>query len=209
MYNLPYFKENNMDAVLEFITQHPFAFLCGVDYNNKPVATQLPVFSEAKNDKIFLYGHLMKATDHHKAFQLNKNLLCVFSGPHSYVSATWYSNPNQASTWNYMSVHVQGTIHFLDSDALVEILRKTCLYFENNNESSPTIFDNLPTKYVENLMSEIVGFEIEVIGIDNVFKLSQNKDKESYTSIIKHLRDSRESIAVAKEMEKRLGDVFK
>ena len=33
---------------------------------------------------------MMKNTDHHKAFAQNENVLVIFTGPHCYVSASWY-----------------------------------------------------------------------------------------------------------------------
>ena len=81
-----------------------------------------------------MIGHMMKSTDHHKAFLYNPNVFVVFTGDHSYVSATWYSNPHQASTWNYMSVHVKGVMSFLNEQGLEDILRKTTLHFENGNK---------------------------------------------------------------------------
>src|SRR5690348_16340341 len=101
MYDLSYFKENDENVIKEFIDKHPFAFLTGCDSENKPVATQVPVFIEKEGDRKYLRGHIMKNTDHHKAFEHNPNVLAVFTGAHTYVSATWYSDPNQASTWNY------------------------------------------------------------------------------------------------------------
>src|ERR1700739_2253551 len=114
MYNLSYFKEDYKNVVLQFIKEHPFAFICGCDAENKPVATQIPVFIDEKNGKLFLSGHIMKNTDHHKAFLHNKNVLVVFTGAHTYVSASTYSKQEQASTWNYMSVHAKGNLSFLD-----------------------------------------------------------------------------------------------
>ena len=35
----------------------------------------------------------MRNTDHHKAFIENPKALAVFTGPDTYVSASWYSNP--------------------------------------------------------------------------------------------------------------------
>ena len=189
MYSLPYFKEHEHEVVMEFIHQHPFAFLSGCDENNRPVATQIPVFIENRGEKLFLTGHMMRSTDHHKAFEKNPNVLCVFTGHHTYVSATWYSNPHQASTWNYMSVHAKGQLRFLGEDALVEVLRKTSLHFENGNVQSSTVFDNLPEDYRNRLMKAIVAFEVEVEEISNVFKLSQNRDHESYRHIIQKLKE--------------------
>ena len=209
MYNLSYFKENDQQIVLDFIHQHPFSFICGCDENSKPVATQIPVFIEERAGKLYLSGHMMKQTDHHKAFEKNANVLCVFAGHHTYVSATWYSNPAQASTWNYMSVHVKGKLKFLDEDALIEVLKKTSLHFENGDKSSSTVYDNLPEGYRNKLIKAIVAFEVEVESIDNVFKLSQNRDKESYQHIVDKLKEQdADGKIIADEMNKRINQVF-
>jgi transcriptional regulator len=209
MYNLPYFKEKDQEKVLEFIHQHPFAFICGCTEDGKPVATQIPVFIEERNGKLFLSGHMMKQTDHHKAFEKNPNVLCVFTGHHSYVSATWYSDPHQASTWNYMSVHVKGQLKFLDEASLIQVLKKTSLHFENNNPQSSTVFDNLSEEYTVKLMKAIIAFEVAVESIDNVFKLSQNRDKESYHQIIDKLESQdADGKSIAEEMKKRSNQLF-
>lgn len=209
MYDLPHHKEKNEQVIKEFIGRYPFAFLAGCDADNNPVATQVPVFIEEQDGKKILRGHIMKHTDHHKAFMHNPNVLVVFTGNHLYVSATMYDNPYQPSTWNYMSVHAHGIVRFLDDTALVSVLRKTSLHFENNNENSTTAFDNLPQEYMQKLMKAIVAFEIEVTEMKNVFKLSQDRDKKSYQNIIANLKDKGEDgIVIAAEMEKRTKDVF-
>lgn len=209
MYNLPSYQEKDQKIVLEFIHQHPFAFITGCDENYKPVATQIPVFIEDRNEKLYLSGHMMKQTDHHKAFEKNPNVLCVFTGNHTYVSATWYVDPHQASTWNYMSVHVKGQLRFLGEDSLIEALRKTSLHFENGNTGSLTVYDNLPQDYRNHLIKAIVAFEVEVESIDNVFKLSQNRDKESYQHIIDKLEErDADGKVIADEMNKRIHKLF-
>ena len=210
MYDLPYHKEKNNHIIKEFIAKYPFAFLTGCDTENKPVATQIPVFIEEINDRKILRGHIMKNTDHHKAFLQNKNVLVVFTGHHTYVSGTWYSNPYTPSTWNYMSVHVQGIIRFLDDNALIDTLRMTTLHFENYNQKSTTTYDNLPSDYTQRLMQAIVAFEIEIKDMDTVFKLSQDRDAKSYDNIIKQLKQQGESgQVIAAEMEKRTMELFK
>lgn len=209
MYDLPYHKEHNEQVIKEFIARYPFAFLAGCDSESKPVATQVPVFIEEKDDRKILRGHIMKNTDHHKAFLHNENVLAVFTGHHTYVSGTWYSNPYTPSTWNFMSVHVKGIIRFLDDDALVDVLRMTTLHFENQNQESTTIYDNLPSDYTARLMKAIVAFEIDIKEIDTVFKLSQDRDAESYENIMMRLKEQDEAgRVIAAEMEKRKNDVF-
>ena len=189
MYNLPYFKEHDPAVVMEFMRQHPFVMLTGCTSDNKPVATQVPVLLDQRGDKLYLLGHIMRQTDHHKAFESNPNVLAVFTSPHTYVSASWYDNPHQGSTWNYISVHARGVLRFLDADGLVDVMKKLTLHFENNNAQSPTVFDNLPEEYTTRLMKAIIAFEIGVEEISNVFKLSQNRDKESYQHIIRKLKE--------------------
>ena len=84
----------------------------------------------------------MKGNDHHHAF-LKMKTFCHFTGKHTYVSGTWYSNPNTPSTWNYMSVHVKGKMRFVDIQELEDILRSVSLHFEGRDQQSPTVYDNL------------------------------------------------------------------
>ena len=208
MYNLPYFKEQDQDTVLQFIKENPFAFLCGCDSANNPVATQVPVFIDEREGKLFLSGHIMKNTDHHKAFLHNSNVLAVFTGAHTYVSSSWYQEKEQASTWNYISVHAKGVLKFLDHQALLGVLKRTTNHFENNPYSGAN-FDDLPTEYVERLSKAIVAFEVEVGTIDNVFKLSQNRDEKSYHNIIGKLESQdADGKRIADEMRKRTSQLF-
>jgi transcriptional regulator len=204
MYNLSYFKEEDKAVVLQFVKEHPFAFITGCDEANKPVATQIPVFIDEREGKLFLSGHIMKHTDHHKAFLHNPNVLAVFIGAHTYVSASVYDNAQQASTWNYMSVHAKGLLSFLDEAALLNILKRTTDHFEGN-PNSPAAYDKLPEEYVQRLSKAIVAFEIEVAEINNVFKLSQNRNEKSYHNIIEALHERKDAASetIATEMEKR------
>ena len=210
MYDLPYYKEEDREVILRFIHEHPFTFISGCDENNKPVATQVPVFIEEREGKYFLTGHVMRNTDHHKAFEKNPEVLAVFTGPHTYVSATWYSNPHQASTWNYMSVHAKGKIKFLGEQGLIDVLKKLSLHYEKDNHSSSTIFDNLKPEYKAPLMKAIVAFEIEIEDIEHVFKLSQDRDEASYHNIIAKLTEQGgDAKLIADIMKERIGKVFK
>jgi len=209
MYNLPYHKEHDKQVINEFVAQYPFAFLTGSDSKHKPVATQVPVFIEQNGDRSILRGHIMKNTDHHKAFETNPNILAVFTGKHTYVSGSWYSNPYSASTWNYMSVHISGVIKFLDDKALEDVLRMTALHFENQNNESPTAYDNLPNEFKQRVMGAIVAFQIDIQEVDTVFKLSQDRDAQSYQNIIDKLKmQDEDGRVIAAEMEKRATKLF-
>lgn len=209
MYDLSYFKEKDKKKLLEFLKEYPFAFLTGSDASGKQVATQIPILVEQRDNDWFLQGHFMRNTDHHKAFDKNPQVLAVFTGPNCYVSASWYSNPKIGSTWNYMSVHIQGKMNFMSDTELVQFMKKLTLKFEGGNAQSPTFYDNLPDKFLNNMMPAIIGFEIKVGQLENVFKLSQNRDEQSYRNIIARLEEKGGSAAqVAEEMKKRIEELF-
>lgn len=203
MYKLSHFKENNFQTEFHFMQQQSFAVITGNGLHC-PVATQIPLLVEQKDGTIFLRGHIMKNTDHHKAFMLNNNVLVLFTGPHCYVSASWYADVQTASTWNYMTVHAKGKINFTDNEGTIEAVKLLTNYYEAAD--SIASFNQIPAGYVDKLIHAIVGFTIEVESIDNVFKLSQNKTVDEQKNIINHLQkiDNFQAKEIAVEMKKRL-----
>lgn len=209
MYNFSYFKEEDKKVLLQFIEEYPFALLTGSFYSGKQVATQIPVLVEEKNGEFLFHGHIMRNTDHYKAFTENSDALLVFTGPNCYVSASWYDNPRIGSTWNYMSVHVSGKLKFMSNEELVQFMRKLTLKYEKDNPNSPTYYDNLPNSFLNKMMPAIAGFTVRAKELDNIFKLSQNRDKKSYLNIISKLNEvGGYSQIIADEMAKRQGKLF-
>ncbi len=208
MYNIPYFKASSEKEVTDFMHAHPFIILCGVDKNNKPVATHIPVLIEERDDKIFLLAHAMRKQDHTNAFSNNQQVLAIFYGPHTYVSASWYQDKKGASTWNYQAVHASGILKFLSEEKLLEVLTKLTEKFENNAHS-PSLVQRMDKEYVDKMMQAIIAFEIEIASVQHVFKLSQNRDEKSYENIIHHLGEQdADAKAVAEEMKERASKVF-
>ncbi len=203
MYHLPHFKTKDQQEVVEFMKAHPFAMLIGVADDGVPVATQVPMLLDEKKGKLFLTGHIQRKSDHHKALEQNSQVLIVFTGAHSYVSASWYTNPQVASTWNYMSVHARGVLRFLNDEELRLLLDRTTSHFENNPHS-PALMKHIPDDYIQSNMKAIVAFEVEVQQLNHVFKLSQNRDAESYDRIVQELkRQGGEAATVAQVMQER------
>jgi transcriptional regulator len=209
MYNFAYYKDKDPEMVRQFMLDHPFITLVGADENGRPVATQLPVMLEEREGKLWLLGHIMKKTDHHLAFEKNRQVLAIFSGPHTYVSASWCTNKQTGSTWNYMSVHARGLMQFADDAALYNLLKRLTAHFENNPDS-PSLVEQLSPEYMQGMMKAIVAFEIEVAEMDHVFKLSQNSDETSYDNIIHQLKTGGDTDAakIAEEMMQRKASLF-
>ena len=206
MYKLKYFTENHNEKVITFMKENSFATIVAMD-EKYPSATHVPLHiieTGGANNKLFFTGHIMKNSDHHKAFLKNENVLVIFNGPHCHVSASWYSNPVQASTWNYMTVHAKGKINFGDEAQTKKIVEELTNKYEK--PESEAAFSKLPNEYVDRLVKAIVAFTIEVESFDNVFKLSQNHDEQTRESIIVHLKEngSDNEKAIAAEIQQRL-----
>jgi transcriptional regulator len=142
----------------------------------------------------------MKKQDHTNAFIDNPSALVIFSGAHTYVSASWYENKQIASTWNYQAVHAAGIIRFQNEEFLYQLLTKLTETFEKAD--SPSLVQKMDPQYVSQMMRAIVAFEIEVNSIRNVFKLSQNRDKKSFENIISKLSNQGgDAGVIARNME--------
>lgn len=201
---MPHFTEQDHAAVVEFMKAHPFVTLIATA-NDIPVATQIPVLIEELEGRIKLRGHIMRKTDHHLALQQNPNALVLFTGPHCYVSASWYTERGHGSTWNYMTVHAKGQIRLMDDTFTLQLLTDLTHKYEDT-QANPELLENMSQEgYVQPLLKAIVGFEMEAESLYPIFKLSPNRDAESHRNIIQQLKATGDcnSMEIAKEMEKR------
>lgn len=201
MYKLPYFTETDHRKVIQLMRDYPFALVSCNGADGFPAASQLPLETVERDGEIILLGHMMKATDHYRAMQTQPNVLVVFTGPDCYVSASWYTKPAQAGTWNYMSVYAKGIIRFTSEAETREALKRITNLYES--PGSPARFECLSKEYVDALSPHVAGFEIKVSALENVFKLSQNHSTENRNRIIEQLKKGNEkSRTIAAGMEK-------
>ncbi len=203
MYRFDHYTEKDREKVIDFMKENLFALITGIG-ENYPVATQIPLAIKVMDGKIFLEGHMMRKTDHHLAFEKNNNVLVLFTGPHCFVNANWYTEPGVGSTWNYMTVHAKGKMSFFDEEGTRNAVK--ALSDKYAGISTQASYDNLPKDYIDHMVKAIVGFSIEIEKLDNVFKLSQNRDEASQRNIIEQLmqRGDEHSRKIAKEMINRL-----
>lgn len=183
MYKISHFTETDDEKVFEFMERNSFAIVAGIQ-DNFPVSTHVPLEVKKINDRIILTGHIMKNSDHYKAFSINENVLVIFTGPHCYVSASWYVTKNVASTWNYIDVHARGKIKFTDDKGTKQIIENITNQYEK--PGSEAAFNKMSPEYVDRMLKSIIGIQIEVESLENVFKLSQNKDELSRREIIEN-----------------------
>lgn len=204
MYLTNHFSTAEQADILAFMESNSFATICGIGVDGFPVATHVPVMIDLRGNQLFLQAHIMRKQAHTIAFENNKNVLAVFHGPHSYVSAQHYEPQNTASTWNYSAVHASGVLNFLGDKELYEMLKALTAKYEQD-AASPSQLKHMTEEYIQSNMKAIVAFEIEVTQLQHVFKWSQNKPSHIQDSIIQTLaKGYPEDQLAATEMKLRL-----
>lgn len=208
MYKMPEFTEKDMDAVFAFMQAHPFVTLIG-SAGERSAATQVPVLLSRTEQGIIARGHIMRNTGHHKAFGQNDEALLLFTGPHCYVSASWYSQRHIGSTWNYMTVQARGQLVFQNEAETLRLITDLTHAYEDK-QAQPEVVEHMPDSYVQPMLKAIVAFEVVLTDIQATFKLSQNRDDESYRNIVNMLwtGEDLQGRIVAKEMIVRRPELF-
>ncbi|MGE5643623.1 MAG: FMN-binding negative transcriptional regulator [Byssovorax cruenta] len=201
MYISKLYREEDRKKILQFLRQNEFVTLVTYD-GEKPVASHLLVEVVEQGEKLLLHGHMSKANSLWKTFETNPEVLVIFQGPHTYISPTWYNHVN-VPTWNYQSVHIYGVPRIVtDHEETYGMLSRLIV----RNEGNPSYrLETLPPDFVVKEMKGIVAFQVEATRIEANYKLSQNRDDESYWSVVSHLeeREDEMSRGVADAMRKQ------
>jgi transcriptional regulator len=131
--------------------------------------------------------------------------LAIFSGPHAYISPTWYEAEHVVPTWNYTAVHVYGRLQVIeDRGAVLDVVRRFVRTYEQAMPR-PWSFDG-SSKFMERMLAQIVGVRIEVERIEGKWKLNQNHPADRRQKVVKALReqDDDNAHAVAAMMQAML-----
>lgn len=202
MYIPNFYKNENTNEIRHFIAANSFGILVS-QTDTKLWATHIPLMLD-KNQagKDVLHGHISKGNPQWKNFAHNTQVLAIFSGAHSYISSSWYNHEN-VPTWNYIAVHIYGTIKIIEGEYLLQTLKKLVDKYETASEH-PVSVDAMSPKFLNKELRGIVGFEIEIDSIEAAYKLSQNRDELNHAHIIAQLQQKGDiqSLNIAHEMMK-------
>lgn len=115
--------------------------------------------------------------------------LAVVNGPDGYISARWYSDPDQVPTWNYLALEMEGPVRRMDRDGLHGLLEDVSNHHEARvGEGTPWTMDKMARIKRDRMMDMIVGFELTVEAWRPTLKLSQNKPAEERARLIEGLK---------------------
>src|SRR6187455_2668099 len=104
MYTPAAFAENDLTKLHDAIERYSFGMLITQE-NGAPVGTHIPFLLDRNGGPNgCLIGHMARANEQWKHAD-GSTVLAVFSGPHTYISPTWYEAANTVPTWNYVAVH--------------------------------------------------------------------------------------------------------
>ena len=185
MYVPPLFNDSNPQEVKEFIDNNGFGILVS-QHDKRPWATHIPMeLIENDNDEAKLIGHISRGNRQWKSFKEQDSVMAIFQGPHAYVSSSWYNHEN-VPTWNYVAVHIYGSIRIIEGPTLVDSLKRLIEKYENSVNSEMR-YSDLSEKMLNRELKGIVGFEIAIEEVKAAYKMSQNRDNESYQNVISHL----------------------
>jgi transcriptional regulator len=195
-----YYREENTEKIIEFIKSNGFPAIVSHD-GERLLATHIPIEVVTNPDgTIKILGHMSRANPQWKSFG-EQEILLIFQGAHTYISPRWYNHIN-VPTWNYITAHVYGKLKMLTGDELPALLSQ--LVHKHESETGYAL-ENLPEDFVRKEMNGVVGFEIQITKMDAAYKLSQNRDDESYGNIVVELekREDGDSKKIAEEMKKK------
>lgn len=98
------------------------------------------------------------------------------SGPDGYVSPDWYGVPDQVPTWNYVAVHITGTLELRpDAELPLLLARQSADQEARLAPKIPWSLEKMTPEALEKMMRMIVPVRLRVGQVEGTWKLSQNK----------------------------------
>jgi transcriptional regulator len=183
MYVPATFAETDTRRLHEFMRSHSFAVLTSQGTDGL-VASHLPLLLQADaGPHGHLLGHMARANPQWRSVE--GEVLAIFSGPHAYVSPSWYEDDATVPTWNYVAVHAYGHFRVVEGGELLAILRESVRFFEGHRATPWTFDESAP--HVDAMRKAIVGFRVEITRLEGKWKLSQNHPEERRRRVVRAL----------------------
>ncbi|MEM6663196.1 MAG: FMN-binding negative transcriptional regulator [Pseudomonadota bacterium] len=170
------FRTNDLGQGIAFAQSRGFGILT-VTGPDGVLASHVPFVAEA--DAIDM--HLVRSNPIARLLRTGDlEALLIVSGPDSYVSPDWYGIDDQVPTWNYVAVHLRGTLMAEDEAALRPHLSRLSARNENLLlPKKPWTMDKNQPETLEKMMRMLVPAKMALRSIDATWKLNQNKPEHA------------------------------
>lgn len=174
VYLPPAFTETRPEILFAHVERYAFGLLVSHGGSGL-VVSRIPFLAERRGERLFLQGHLARPNPQVADLRAGGEVLAMFTGPHAYVSPTWYAGGPAVPTWNYADVHAYGQVRTIeDEEWLRGFLDRLAQRYEADN-TEPWRLAAQPANYLAQMLRGIVGFELAVTRLEGKFKLSQNR----------------------------------
>lgn len=184
MYRPADFRIDDTPRLLEFVSKYSFATLV-THGEGGMIASHVPALL-TENRSLFV--HLAKANPQSDQLAAGAEALCIFQGPHCYISPSWYAIQPAVPTWNYAAVHAYGRPRVLDAEELLSSIAKLVDVYESM-QPQPWIFDTR-LDWNRRMLNGITGFAISLDRMEGKFKMSQNRSAADRERVIARLQQS-------------------
>jgi transcriptional regulator len=171
MYIPEAYHQTDQEEIVRFINANNFGILVS-QANGRILGTHIPFVSSWNEGVLTLTSHLAKANPQWKDWKQDEEVLAIFSGPHAFISASWY-HTEEVPTWNYLAAHVYAKIRIIEEEELIEALTKMVAMHERQRNSSIR-FDTFEER-TSRQYKGVVGIELTVHEMQAVEKLSQKR----------------------------------
>ena len=167
------FRTSSRARNVAFAREQGFGLLC-VNHEDAPLVSHVPFLLSEDGHQIDF--HLVKSNPIVRLLSAPSRARLAVQGPHSYISPDWYGIVDQVPTWNYVAVHLQGTLELRPQDELLDLLHRQSGLFENKlAPKRPWTSGKMPGGVMEAMMRQIVPCRVHVEMVDGAWRLSQNK----------------------------------
>lgn len=173
MHPNPVFHSQSDADNLAFAGDRGFGMLA-VAGDGAPMLAHVPFV--LGDDEKHLDLHLVRSNPIARAPDARLPACLAVSGPDSYISPDWYGVEGQVPTWNYVAVHLTGTLERRPDAELRPVLDRLSAQFEARlAPKEPWRADKMDAAALARMMKMIVPFRLHLTGIDGTWKLAQNK----------------------------------
>lgn len=140
-------------------------------------------------------GHLARANPQSEHLEGGAEVLAVFTGPHAYVSPSWYAErPENVPTWNYAVVHARGTAQLIaPGRPTLEVLKRITDTYEPKVAGHYRV--DLDDALLEQVSQGVVAFDIQIRELVGKFKLSQTRPEDDRINVRTQLAQSEDPLA--------------
>ena len=189
MHPAPYFRVEDRETLLAELRREPFVTVAAAP-EGRPMVAHAPVVIRDLPEGLALDFHVARRNRLAPFFASGFPAVMASLGPHAYVSADWYENPAEPSTWNYVLVEAEGLVSPLGEQELIELLDDLSAQEEAPLAPKPAwVRERMPPERFDMLLRGIVGGRLWVERLEGTFKLSQNKSEADRANVIAALGD--------------------